>query len=236
MNVIDRRRICGPPNAKPLVFAQLPEATLRKHKVDFVRENDVEARITRTFIQSGLVSNANGSSYVEVDGNIVSVSIYGPRPIRGSFTDTAGLSVALDDVGDVLDELLEKKFCTYIENSFVGVINLAKYPKSGIDIFINVISVQDVESLYLKLLGIISDATTLALINANIELLDIVTSGFDATNNTIISFVRDEVVGMLSEASNPLTNLKEIMAIAQENATVMKKAIVSYLLESAQSC
>jgi exosome complex component MTR3 len=235
MNVTDRRRICGPASAKPLVFGALPANIQSKRKVDLNREDDIEAQISRTFIKTNLISNANGSSYIELDGNIVSVSVYGPRPIRGSFMDKAGLSVTLDDVGDVMDDLMKKKFCNYIENSFMGVINLDKYPKSGIDIFVNVISVQNVEELYLKLLSIISDATTLALIDAKIEVLDIVTTGFDSFNNTVMSYVKnDELVGILCESLNPLDNLKDIMERTQKKAALMKSAIVSYLLESTQ--
>lgn len=232
MNATDRRRICGPIDAKPLVFGAIPAALESRQKVDLEREDDLESQISRTFIKAGLISNANGSAYIEVDGNIVSVSVYGPRPIRGSFMEKAGLSVNFDDVSDVIDELMEKKFCNYIENTFMGVINLAKYPKSGIDIFVNVVSVQNVDDLYLKLLTIISDATTLALINANIEVLDIVATGFDPVNNTVMSYVKgDELAGVLCESAKPLDNLAEIMEKTQKKAAVMKSALISLILE-----
>lgn len=234
MNV-DRRRITGPQNAKPLVFAPLPSDCAKQYTVDLSHEDDLTAQISRTFIQTGLIANANGSAYVEVDGNIVSVSVYGPRPIRGSFIEKASLSVALDDVSDVIEELMEKKFSNYVESTFMSVINLGKYPKSGIDIFINVISVQDIDMLYLKLLSIISDATTLALIDAGIEVLDVVATGFDPVNNTVMSYVKgDEIVGLVCESLNSLDNLKEIMDNTQKKAAVMKSALVSYLLDKAQ--
>ncbi|CDR42806.1 CYFA0S10e02498g1_1 [Cyberlindnera fabianii] len=236
MNTIDRRRLRGPPQAKPLVFAPLPAELQKDSEIDVKVENDIEAQLKRTFIKTGLVTNANGSTYLEVDNNIISVSVYGPRPIRGSFMEKASLSVNLDDVSEVLDSLMEKKFCNYIENNFLSVINLAKYPKSGIDISINVISVQNPEKLHLKLLSLITDATTMALVDAGIELLDIVASGYDHEHNTVVSYVKgNEVVGILSKSTIPLDDLKEILATTEKKAAVVKSALVGLMIDNAQA-
>ncbi len=234
-NTIDRRRLLGPPNAKPLIFAPLSEKDQQKTLIDKTKEDDIEAQISRTFIKTGLITNANGSSFIEVDGNIISVSVYGPRPIRGSFVEKTTLSVHLEDSTDLFSDLLNKKFCNYIENNFLSVINLSKYPKSGIDIFINIISVQDAEKLYLKTLSLVSDATTLALVNAGIEIIDLVVSGFDLDNNSVLSFIKtNEIVGLLSESEDSLENLSEVIRKTQKKSAVVKNALTTYLISNSK--
>lgn len=234
-NVIDRRRILGPPNAKPLIFAPLSEKDQQKTAINTTKEDDIESQISRTFIKTGLITNANGSSYLEVDGNIISISVYGPRPIRGTFVEKTTLSVHLEDSTDLFSGLLNKKFCNYIENNFLSVINLSRYPKSGIDIFINIISIQDVEQLYLKTLSLVSDATTLALINAGIEIIDLVVSGFDIQNNTVLSFIKnDEIVGLLSESEDSLDNLSDVIQKTQKKSLVVKDALTTYLISNSK--
>lgn len=233
-NTIDRRRLLGPSNAKPLNFAPITEGKA-ENKVDIEKEDDIEAQISRTFIKTGLITNANGSAFLELDGNIISVSVYGPRPIRGSFVEKTTLSVNLEDSTDLFSDQLNKKFCNFIENNFLSVINLSKYPKSGIDIFINIISVQDVDNLYLKTLSLVSDVTTLAIINAGIEIIDLVVSGFDLQNNTVISFIKnDEVVGLLSESEDSIENLSEIIDKTQKKSIAIKSALTKYLISNSK--
>ncbi|CCH45700.1 Polyribonucleotide nucleotidyltransferase [Wickerhamomyces ciferrii] len=232
---IDRRRLLGPANAKPLVFAPLPEEYQQKLQIDASKEDDIESQITRTFIKSGLITNANGSSFLELDGNIVSISVYGPRPIRGSFVEKTTLSVNLEDNTGLFNDLLNKKFCQYIENNFLSVINLSKYPKSGIDIFINIISVQDIDQLYLKLLSLVSDATTLAIIDAGIEIIDLVVSSFDYENNTVLSYIKnDEIVGILGESEDSIENLSKIIEKTQKKSIHVKNALTTHLISTSQ--
>jgi len=231
MSTIDRRRILGPSNAKPLIFAPLSKEDKHKTEIDSIKEDDIKSQISRTFIKTGLITNANGSSFIEVDGNIISVSVYGPRPIRGSFVEKTTLSVNLEDSTGLFSDLLNKKFCSYIENNFLSVINSLKYPKSGIDIFINIISIQNVEKLYLKVLSLVSDATTLALINANIEIIDLVVSSFDLESNTVLSFVKiDEIVGLLSESEDDLENLSQVIEKSQKKSLIVKEALTTFLI------
>lgn len=234
-NTIDRRRLLGPPNAKPLTFAPITSSEQSKNEIDLEKEDDIESQIQRTFIKTGLITNANGSAFLELDGNIISVSVYGPRPIRGSFVEKTTLSVNLEDSTDLLSDQLNKKFCNFIENNFLSVINLSKYPKSGIDIFINIISLQDIENLYLKTLSLISDITTLAIINSGIEIIDLVVSGFDLQNNTVISFIKNnEIVGLLSESEDSLENLSEVIEKTQKKSIAIKSALTKYLISNSK--
>jgi exosome complex component MTR3 len=230
MSTQDRRRITGPANAQPLFFAPLPKEQQAKQKIDIKRESDVKAQISRTFLQIGLITNANGSAYLELDGNIISVSVYGPRPIRGSFIERPMLNVNIDDSTGLVNDLLNKKFSNYIENNLSSVINMSRYPKSGIDVFINIISVQNINELYLKLLSLISDTTTLALINSGIEIFDIVSTSFDIENNSIASFIKNgEVVGFLSESNGSLDKLDQVIEVLYKNSSIVKNSLTDFL-------
>lgn len=236
MSTIDRRRLLGPQNAQPLVFAPLPAEYVSKVQIDKSKEDDINDQISRTFLKSGLIKNANGSAYSELDGNIMSVSIYGPRPIRGTFVEKTSLNIHIDDSTGLIDDLLDQKFSNYIDNTFTSVINLSRYPKSGIDIFVNIISVQNVQDLSLKLLSLISDTTTLALINADIEIIDIVASAFDLENNTVASFVKEnEIVAILSESQNSFGQLDKVIDTLQKRAKLVKNGLISYVFEQSKS-
>lgn len=232
-----RKTISGPVNAQPLLFGELPAqyAAKRAAKLTKSKKQDIESQISRTFLQTGLISNANGSGYLELDDNIISVSVYGPRPIRGVFSEKSVLNVNLNDNTGLLTSKLKNKICSYIENNFIPVINSKKYPKSSIDIFINIISVENVELLYLKLLSLISNVTTLSLINAKIEIIDLVVSAFDLSSNTITSFIKnDEIVGIWSD-SGELVDLNNTIEALQKDSLVLKSSLVSFLMSEHQS-
>lgn len=230
MSTQDRRRITGPANAKPLVFGTLPKEELKKSQINKEYELNVKEQISRTFLQIGLITNANGSAYLELDGNIISVSVYGPRPIRGSFIERPMLNVNIDDNTGLIDELLNKKFSNYILNNLNSVVNLDRYPKSGIDVFINIISIQNLNELNLKLLSLISDTTTLALINSGIEIFDIISTSFNVENKSIASFIKNgEIIGFLTDSNDSLDNLDSIIKDLYENSTIVKNSLVSYL-------
>lgn len=194
MSTADRRRLLGPNDASPLYS----DITLKAHSsVGDAGKSDDEVR--KVFIKTGLVSNANGSSYIEASNIIVEVSVFGPRPIRGSFTDRASFSVECkflpylkqpqEDLfgGDThannngrqgLTEV-EHKISQYVETAFLPCILLEKYPKSTIDVFITVISTGNTtaSSSILNLTNWIVNCSSLAIIDSGIEIKDIVTSG-----------------------------------------------------------
>lgn len=194
MSTIDRRRLLGPNDASALHS----DITLKtRTKSGDVGKSDDEVR--KIFIKTGLVSNANGSSYIEASNIIVEVSVFGPRPIRGSFTDRASFSVECkflpylrqpqEDLfgSDTLANSngrqglteVEHKISQYVETAFLPCILLEKYPKSTIDVFITVISTGNTttSASILNLTNWIVNCSSLAIVDSGIEMKDIVTSG-----------------------------------------------------------
>ncbi|ODV97072.1 hypothetical protein PACTADRAFT_39267 [Pachysolen tannophilus NRRL Y-2460] len=204
MNVQDRRRLLGPANASPIVFSDVKE---KKSKKIQAKPDD---EISKMFINTGLVKNCDGSAYIEVGNTIIQVSIYGPRPIRGSFIDKAILSTEcrflpyLSQPNDSISRLtsstslitnyngklnlsnIEQKISSYIESCFLSCIYLENYPKSSIDIFIKILSV---DTNLLNLVNDVVHCCSLAMVDAQIESKDLITSGnlrYLKSNNHII--------------------------------------------------
>lgn len=147
-------------------------------------------------MKTGLVVNANGSSFFESGDIQLQCTVHGPRPIRGSFIDKASFNVEVKlapfDTDPSNPEIaqqqgtqgnstrpngtsvLEKGMASFIQTSLVPAIRLETYPKSTIDLFVTIINRgRNTKSLYSA--GV--NAASVALINADISLRDIVTSG-----------------------------------------------------------
>ncbi|SCV00549.1 LAMI_0G05798g1_1 [Lachancea mirantina] len=203
MNVADRRRILGPLNAKPLQFASA-DGNLQDAHLQETQSGD-----ETLYIQQGIVTNANGSAYLEIasptknDQHILLLaSVYGPRPTRGTFSARAALSIQFKE--NTLEQFTAgevKELCNFLASVFRAVINLNRYPKSGIDIFLNLIQYvgpSGTSSLEAIIPACIN-AIMLALIDAGIETLDTVSAG--SYKGTVISFIRngDEIVGFWAD-------------------------------------
>lgn len=186
----DRRRILGPADAKaPTLGQSSGELPAKRH---FPQKDGVRS----FFIKTGLTSNANGLAFLEIDDTIIEVSVFGPRPIKGSFIDRASFSVEskflpyITQPNEVLFNggssqslgrnsltAIEQRISSYVETAFLPAILLEKYPKSTIDIFINVISFNSNTSTLLNLITWAVNCTSLALVDSGIELRDLVTCG-----------------------------------------------------------
>ncbi|EDO16171.1 hypothetical protein Kpol_1026p19, partial [Vanderwaltozyma polyspora DSM 70294] len=130
MNVQDRRRLLGPPNAKPIAFSP----SIGERNVSETKESkNLEQQVT---FNTGLIENCNGSSLVEVIDPKLSrhqtsliTSVYGPRAIKGSFTSQANMTIQLKN-GSVekynTSEL--KEISTFLTGVFNSVVNLSRYP------------------------------------------------------------------------------------------------------------
>ncbi|AET40586.1 exosome non-catalytic core subunit MTR3 Ecym_6203 [Eremothecium cymbalariae DBVPG len=239
MNVQDRRRILGPQNAKPITFSSVRSETDAGSSTE-----DDNARLVEKdgqgsmFIKSGLVSNANGSSYLELNGNshysLLVTSVYGPRPIRGSFTSQATVSVQFKEVtlerwssGEVME------ICNFLTNVFNAVIRLERYPKSGIDIFLNLIQHSDSKKSeedisLVSILPYCINGITLALVDAGIEVVDMVSAG--RYNRNVIAFGKngEEIVGYWQD-----DNEEDILNVVQkcrEEYFKGRETMVNYLV------
>lgn len=209
----DRRRLLGPVNAKVPNLGINLDPNYKPKKVT-TKNND---EVRKMFLQSGLVTNANGSAYLEVGDTIIQVSVFGPRPIRGSFIDRASFSVECKFLPYVTqpNEItfngkstnfnnngrssltnIEQKISSYLETSLLPSILLEKYPKSTIDLFVTVISTDSTsnsDSSLLNLINWIINCSSVALVDSGIELKDIVTSGQVKLSNASKELVLDPI-------------------------------------------
>lgn len=186
----DRRRILGPADAKIPTWGQSSGPLPPK------RQFAAKSGVRSFFIKTGLSNNANGLAFLEIDDTIIEVSVFGPRPIKGSFIDRASFSVECKFLPYITqpNELLynggasqsngrssltpiEQKISSYVETAFLPAILLEKYPKSTIDVFINVLSFNSNTSTLLNLITWAVNCTSLAMVDSGIELRDLVTCG-----------------------------------------------------------
>lgn len=225
MNAHDKRRLLGPIHAKPIQFE--PQVI---HK----QEQKLQTNHS-LFIKTGLVTNANGSSYLEMcetehtSSVLLLTSIYGPRPIRGSFVSKASLSIQFKEItlerwttGEI------QEICNFLTSIFTAAINLERYPKSGIDIFLNLVQYldgNDEKDITMIILACIN-GITLALVNAGIEILDIVSAG--RYNKTVAAFVKNgnEIIGLWKDdESDILYTIDQCKQQYQKD----KNSLINYL-------
>lgn len=186
MNV-DRRRILGPQSAAT------PSRTTEADSVQLGTEDGSQIKF---FIKSGLLKNASGLAYLETGDTIVEVSVYGPRPIRGLYIERASLSVecrflpyitqpnevvfngnANRNNGRTGLTSIEHRILSFVETALLSTIPLEKYPKSTIDVFVNVLSFNSNTRSVLNLAAWTVTCASLAMVDANIEMRDLITGG-----------------------------------------------------------
>ncbi|KAI5966838.1 MTR3 [Candida pseudojiufengensis] len=196
----DRRRILGPSNT---IIPNVPQNTESSSS-----QPNNSNELPKFFLKNSLIKNSNGSSYLEIGSTIIEVSIFGPRPIRGSFLDKASISIEtkfLNNVPQPLSEIfnfsgggginekptigmsiIEHKISSFIENCILSTILLKNYPKSTIDFQISIISIDsNVKGIsgLLWLINWILICTSLAIIDTGIEIKDIISSSIIKLNS-----------------------------------------------------
>lgn len=242
MNVIDRRRLLGPAGAVPVLFEASDVAPRSLDHRDF-------------FLQTGVVQNVNGSAVLESNGLTVEVSIFGPRPIRGSFIDKASLSVDTKFItlsNFESDSETEQLINSHVLNALLHSVYTEKYPKSSIDVFVKVFNRQSSHSTSF-LVNSIVNCSSLAITDAEIEVKDMVVSGFahfNVSENKTVDLLQgedvvevccnffnareNEMVGIYSDGNSFLSeeSLVKMIQVCAERSIETRKVMNGYLLES----
>lgn len=270
----DRRRITGPTDAKT------PQIGISSGKTSVPKKEAPQKThgLRKFFLRSGLTKNANGLAYLEVGNTILEVSVYGPRPIRGSFIDRASFSVeckflpyltqpneVIFNAGDKRNGRtgltnIEQRISTYVETAFLPSICVEKYPKSTIDVFINVVAFDPTTGTLPNLISWVVNCAALAMVDSGIEIKDMVTAGHakvdgnevlldlqlveaDQSSGTecVASFMRmqgNEMVAFWVESSGAEevdeTNLEKLVGGCDEMSTEVRKNLNGYLLKIAR--
>ncbi|AOW05023.1 3' exoribonuclease family, domain 1-domain-containing protein [Yarrowia lipolytica] len=186
----DRRRVLGPADAVPFTLDNIKPTEVEQKSLD----------IGSIFVKTGVVENANGSAYLELDDIKIVAIVHGPRPMRGLFTtsailnvDTKFLPVSLCDIesksavvsstqltqyirsaSTTQSSSLQKNVSSYVHTSLLPSILVEKYPKSTIDVSISVLSSSN--NTKTTVAAAVSCAGA-ALADSGLECTDIVTAG-----------------------------------------------------------
>lgn len=133
-----------------------------------------------TKIKAGVLNRAEGSAYVEMGNTKVIAGVYGPREVHPRHlqkSDTAILRCkytmapfSVDDRKRPGPDRRSTEISMVIANAIAPVINLAEFPKRGIDVFIEVLQA-DAST---RVAGL--NAASVALADAGIEMKDLVSS------------------------------------------------------------
>jgi len=92
MSNFDRRRINGPEESFPPVFSEDDETGLEESKWQpgKPRVGRGAADIRPIFLKPGLITQANGSAYIETENTKIACAVYGPRQSKGTAYNEKG--------------------------------------------------------------------------------------------------------------------------------------------------
>ncbi|TFK98925.1 3' exoribonuclease family, domain 1-domain-containing protein [Pterulicium gracile] len=172
----DRRRINGPEESKHPVFDD--EHTQEAEEL-LPRKGRSPTELRPIFLQPGLVSQANGSAYIETQNTKIACAVYGPRQSSQStaYSERAKLNVEVKfapfsctkrrvPIRDAED----RSISTSIHQALLASLRLDLLPKTTIDVFINIIEADGLEACVAA--GSIAASTALA--DAGIEMFGLV--------------------------------------------------------------
>lgn len=191
MNIQDRRRILGPVEARPIAFAST--TALPRTNDEIVEIKKELPKFIEPSIQTGIISNCNGSCIIETENASILSSIYGPRSTRSNlFESRCLINVIIKSSLFSTTEL--KELSSFLINVLESFVCLELYPKAGIDVFIN-LNIEKVDELSWYIPYIIM-SIVLGLVDADIDISDLPATGFDDSN--VICFTKngDEVIGI----------------------------------------
>ncbi|CBY09662.1 unnamed protein product [Oikopleura dioica] len=186
-------------------------------------------------LNSSVIKNANGSSYVEYNGAKVMVACIGPKDLakREDFSLSGLLKIELSYCAfasrasrrapsKTTEE--EKEQAQIIEEALKSVILLKRYPKSQIDMRVQVICEGLAET---TTMAAIVTACGLAAADAGLDMYGVVIGA--ATMGTFASIMPElnQVTGILSVAEN----IEDEMKAVNKRAQALYPAIMQHLKE-----
>lgn len=243
MSTVDRKRRLGPANAIPLCFPAEKKA---------VEETNTEQ--DKLFLQLSNVPTAAGSSFIQSGNNILLASVYGPRPsFKRTFNTKAVLKVTfhsspflstrqsmqygnmnktIDNTTEPEYQIIDSVINSTLETACANLILLDQYPKSTIDIFVNLINT-DHKTKFIDLLPLIHNAVNLALVDSGIALKNFPTA-VTTKNNVFVNAIHSNVYN--SDNDKDLEN-EELLAfyiphLEIENDTEIQENIKSAIIEA----
>ncbi|KAN0077258.1 3' exoribonuclease family, domain 1 domain containing protein [Tylopilus felleus] len=175
-NPFDRRRINGPEESFPPVFEHGQE----RYTVWKPRGGRQSMDIRPIFLQPGLISQANGSAYIETEKTKLACAVYGPRQSKSTtYNEKGRLNIEVKFAPfsctrrrSPLHDAEDRSLAVAIHQSIASSVCLELFPKSTIDVFITIIENDGIEGCVAS--GSIAASTALA--DAGIEMFGLVAS------------------------------------------------------------
>ncbi|KAG1782547.1 3' exoribonuclease family, domain 1-domain-containing protein [Suillus placidus] len=171
----DRRRINGPEESFTPVFDDEDEDIKLK-----MQRSRAPGDIRPIFLQPGLISQANGSAYIETEKTKIACAVYGPRQSKTTtYSEKGRLNVEVKFTPfsctrrrAPMRDAEDRSIGVSIHQAIVSSIRLELFPKSTIDVFITIIENDGIEGCIAS--GSLAASTALA--DAGIEMLGLVAS------------------------------------------------------------
>ncbi|XP_028393371.1 exosome complex component MTR3-like [Dendronephthya gigantea] len=238
---LDTRRVCGPVDETRALFDP------RKAKEDRERQTVVDGKrqdgrtceeIRKMFLRANAVTQAKGSAYIETGKTKVICSIYGPREslrkqefrMKGKLTcEIKYAPFSCKRRRSPIRDSEEKDLSNIIKQALEPAIIMEKFPKAQIDIYVMVFENDG------NVLAAAINCATLALVDAGIEMFDLViASSLVQTNtNTLMDPIyneenNQETTGLVTTAFLPVLNQISVLnmdgelSLTQTNQAVKK--------------
>ncbi|KAJ7109410.1 mRNA transport regulator 3 [Mycena epipterygia] len=140
---LDRRRINGPEESFPPVF----DSEQLQWKLGDARKDRSPHDIRPIFLQPGLISQANGSAYIETAKTKIACAVYGPRQSKNTaYNEMGRLNVEVKFTPfscarrrAPMRDAEDRSIAVAIHQALVSSVRLELLPKSTIDIFVTII-------------------------------------------------------------------------------------------------
>ncbi|EJD02287.1 ribosomal protein S5 domain 2-like protein [Fomitiporia mediterranea MF3/22] len=185
-SAFDRRRINGPEESfTPIYASDEEEGEQLGVGPSKGRRGRSASDIRPIFLKTGLISQANGSAYIETEKTKIACAVYGPRQSKTStYHEKGKLHVEVKFAPfscakrrAPMRDAEDRSVSILIQQSLTPAIRLELIPKSSIDIFLFVIENDGIEGCVSA--GAIAASTALA--HARIDMLGLVVSCAAAT-------------------------------------------------------
>ncbi|KAG7170483.1 exosome complex component MTR3-like [Homarus americanus] len=185
----DTRRIMGPEKSIPYSLLQTQEKSSFLGEDSSRRDARSAVDPRKYFMSLGVISQAKGSSYLEVGNTKVCCGVYGPMDVQRGSDFNMSCKVLCEVKMAPFSCLVrrspqpdkqQKEMSRQLKDALETVIILDKFPKSQIDVYVTVIEDDG------GLLAACITAAGLALCHANIDVYDLVIGATVLWHNGIL--------------------------------------------------
>ncbi|KAF9094421.1 hypothetical protein BGX29_006919 [Mortierella sp. GBA35] len=177
----DRKRVAGPETSvAPLVEYPIdyqPWTPITEKRHDPTRQYE---DLRPIYLKTGLITEANGSAYIELEKTKLTCGVYGPRPVKRAgqgFSDRGTLNCEIKFATfscvkrrGTMRDAQEKELSQILSQGLTPAVRLELFPKSNVDVYITVLESDGWGSCIAAAFTVAS----VALAHAGIEMLDMV--------------------------------------------------------------